>query len=97
MIRRPTIFKRSDTLLPYTTLFLSPFGICLIARLRAAVPESVVGMKDISGDPENLEALLKAFPGFRLYAGNETLLLRNMHLGGVACISAIAKIGRAHV
>src|SRR3546814_9318748 len=49
-------------------------------------------MKDSSGDPENLEAVLKAFPGFRLYAGNETLLLRNMHLGGVGCISATANV-----
>src|SRR3546814_11125635 len=60
-----------------------PFGIDLIARLRQAFPEILVGMKDSPGDPENLEAVLDAFPGFRLYAGTVTLRWSNIALVGV--------------
>src|SRR3546814_1873759 len=35
MIRRPPRATRTDTLLPYTTLFLSPPGLRLVARRRA--------------------------------------------------------------
>ena len=69
-----------------------PIGIDLVGRLRDAFPGIVVGMKDSSGDRAHLEAVLRAFPGFGMFAGNETLLLANMREGGAGCISATANI-----
>jgi 4-hydroxy-tetrahydrodipicolinate synthase len=69
-----------------------PLGVDLVGRLREAYPGIVVGMKDSSGDPENLERMLSAFPGFALFAGSEMLLLRNLRLGGAGCISATANV-----
>jgi 4-hydroxy-tetrahydrodipicolinate synthase len=67
-------------------------GIDLIGRLREAYPEVVVGLKDSSGDRGNLQALLRAFPGFRLFVGTETLLLENLRAGGAGCISGTANL-----
>ncbi len=69
-----------------------PLGIELVARMRESFPGIVVGMKDSSGDRDNLDAVLSAFPGFGYFAGNETLLLANMRAGGVGCISATANV-----
>jgi 4-hydroxy-tetrahydrodipicolinate synthase len=69
-----------------------PFSIDLVGRLRDAYPGIVVGMKDSSGDRAHLEAVLRAFPGFGMFAGNETLLLANMRAGGAGCISATANV-----
>jgi 4-hydroxy-tetrahydrodipicolinate synthase len=51
-----------------------------------------VGIKDSSGDWSNTKAMLDAFPGFRVFAGSETFLLRNMQNGGAGCISATANV-----
>jgi len=74
-----------------------PFSIDLIGRLLEDFPGIVVGMKDSSGDQANLEAVMKAFPGFGMFAGNETLLLANMRLGGAGCISATANVNPAGI
>ena len=74
-----------------------PLGIELVGRLIEAFPENVVGMKDSSGDTENLEAMLRTFPGFGYFAGSESLLLTNMRAGGVGCISATANINPAAI
>ncbi len=70
----------------------APISIGLVGRLRDAFPGIVVGMKDSSGDRAHLEAVLRAFPGFGMFAGNETLLLANMRAGGAGCISATANV-----
>ena len=69
-----------------------PISLALIERLLAAWPGTVVGIKDSSGDWSNTEAMLKAFPGFGVFAGSESFLLRNMRGGGAGCISATANI-----
>ena len=74
-----------------------PFSIELVGRLLENFPGIVVGMKDSSGDKDNLVAMTNAFPGFGMFAGNETLLLKNMRLGGVGCISATANINPAGI
>jgi 4-hydroxy-tetrahydrodipicolinate synthase len=74
-----------------------PLGIELARRLLDAYPGIVVGMKDSSGDPANLEEVMRAFPGFGLFAGNETLLLKNLRLGGAGCISATANVNPAAI
>jgi 4-hydroxy-tetrahydrodipicolinate synthase len=64
----------------------------LIDRLIAAYPNTVVGIKDSSGDWNNLRALLEEFPGFGTFTGNEKFLLQTLQGGGVGSINAVANI-----
>ena len=69
-------------------------SLALLQRLTAKYPSTVIGIKDSSGDWAYTESVLRALvpSGFRVYAGNETFLLRTMALGGVGCISATANV-----
>lgn len=69
-----------------------PISHALIERLRAAYPATVVGIKDSSGDLANMESMCRAFPGFKVFAGTERLILPVMRAGGTGCISANANI-----
>jgi 4-hydroxy-tetrahydrodipicolinate synthase len=69
-----------------------PITLDLIERLLKEYPDTVVGIKDSSGDWSNMEAMLTRFPGFTMFPGNETLLLKSMQHGGAGCISATANI-----
>jgi 4-hydroxy-tetrahydrodipicolinate synthase len=69
-----------------------PISLALIERLLKAYPSTVVGVKDSSGDWANTKAMLDAFPGFQVFVGSETFLLRNMRSGGAGCISATANV-----
>jgi 4-hydroxy-tetrahydrodipicolinate synthase len=66
------------------------FSLSLIDWLIKAYPQTVVGIKDSSGDWKNQEAILKAFPGFGTFSGSERFLLDNLRLGGVGGINAVA-------
>lgn len=68
------------------------FSLPLIERLRNAYPQTVVGIKDSSGDWENLKAILQNFPGFGTFTGSERYLLATLRMGGVGTISAMANI-----
>ena len=79
---------------------VSQVGISLdlIERLVKAYPETVVGVKDSSGDWDNTNAMLeRRWDDFRVFAGAETFLLRNMQGGGAGCISATANINPAAI
>lgn len=70
----------------------------LVERLVTQYPETVVGIKDSSGDWDNTEALLQlGLDDFRVFAGSETFLLQNMQGGGAGCISATANINPAAI
>jgi len=70
----------------------------LVERLVRDYPATVVGIKDSSGDWSNTEALLKLeLDDFRVFAGSEAFLLRNMRGGGAGCISATANINPAAI
>lgn len=71
------------------------FSLGLIGRLLADFPGTVVGIKDSSGDWNNTQAMLKAFPGFEIFPGSETFLLDGLRQGGAGCISATANINVA--
>lgn len=64
----------------------------LIERLITAYPGIVAGIKDSSGDWSNTKAMLDRFPGWGVFAGNETILLDTMRHGGAGCISATCNI-----
>lgn len=67
-------------------------GLELIARLIAAYPENVVGLKNSSGDWDNIRAMLEAFPGFDIFAGSEEFLLPTLRAGGPGCMSATVNL-----
>ena len=71
------------------------FPLPVIERLLKAFPGVVVGLKDSSGDWNNTQAMLKAFPGFEVFPGSETYLLDALRLGGAGCISATANVNVA--
>lgn len=76
---------------PVTKISLS---LALLERLVKIYPNTVVGMKDSSGDWAYTESVIKllAPEGFRVYAGSEVFLMRTMRAGGVGCISATANV-----
>jgi 4-hydroxy-tetrahydrodipicolinate synthase len=65
------------------------FSLSLIERLRQAYPQTVIGLKDSSGDWNNQQAILKAFPGFAVFSGGERHLLDNLRLGGAGGIHGV--------
>lgn len=69
----------------------------LIARLLEAFPDIVVGIKDSSGDRDNLRQLIDGFPDLTVFPGSETLLLEGLRAGGAGCISATANINVAAI
>ncbi len=74
---------------PQTVLGLS---LDLVGRLIKAYPQTVVGLKDSSGDWNNTAALLDRFPGFAVFPGSEVFLLDGLRKGGVGCITATGNV-----
>lgn len=73
-------------------------SIDLVERLVRRYPETVVGIKDSSGDWNNTQALIdRKWDDFRVFAGSETFLLQTMRAGGAGCISATANINPAAI
>ncbi len=70
----------------------------LIERLVKAYPNTVVGIKDSSGDWDNTKGMLdRGWDDFRVFAGSEIFLLQNMRAGGAGCISATANVNPAAI
>ncbi|HEC90968.1 MAG TPA: dihydrodipicolinate synthase family protein [Alphaproteobacteria bacterium] len=69
-----------------------PLSLDLIESLLKDYPVAVAGMKDSSGDLNNMTAAAKAFPGFRVFSGADDLLLPLLKAGGAGCITAISNI-----
>ncbi len=72
-----------------------PITPTLIERLLAAYPDTVVGVKDSSGDFDNMTTMVCRFPGFRVFAGSERLLLDCLEIGGAGTISATVNVTSA--
>ena len=69
-----------------------PFSEALISDLRKAYPETVVGLKDSSGDLQHMLRLIREFPGFNVFTGTERYLLEVVNAGGAGCVSATTNI-----
>jgi 4-hydroxy-tetrahydrodipicolinate synthase len=67
-----------------------PFSVDFFARLLKKYPTQFKGVKDSSGNFENGKSYVEAFArdGFEVYAGDDTLLLPLLKLGGAGCITA---------
>lgn len=64
----------------------------VIARLMAAHPGVIVGVKDSSGDWAYVTALLRRFPGMAVFTGWETLVPKLVAAGGAGNISGMANV-----
>ncbi len=72
-----------------------PFSHDLIDRLVQAFPGIVVGVKDSSGDEQNMLEMLKKFPGFNVFPGSESAFLNVLKAGGAGCITAVSNVAMA--
>jgi 4-hydroxy-tetrahydrodipicolinate synthase len=68
------------------------YSLDLVGRFIEAYPETVVGLKDSSGDWSNTAALLERFPGFAIFPGSEVFLLDALRKGGAGCITASGNV-----
>src|SRR5277367_1341233 len=74
-----------------------PFSVDFFARLLKKYPTAFKGVKDSSGNFENGKSYVEAFArdGFEVYAGDDTLLLPLLRLGGAGCITAAGNMNSA--
>ena len=68
------------------------FSLPLIGRLIKEFPDTVVGLKDSSGDWNNTAAILDAYPTFEVFPGSEIFLLDGLRKGAAGCISATCNV-----
>jgi 4-hydroxy-tetrahydrodipicolinate synthase len=73
------------------------FSLSLVGRLIKAFPNTVVGLKDSSGDWNNTAALLATYPGFEVFPGSEVFLLDGLRKGAAGCISATCNVSAAAI
>jgi 4-hydroxy-tetrahydrodipicolinate synthase len=69
-----------------------PLSVDLIARLAAAFPGIVAGVKDSAGDWNNTLALLVRMPQLAILVGHEPDLPKLMRAGGAGTICGIANV-----
>lgn len=69
-----------------------PLSRPLVKRLVAAFPDTIIGLKDSSGDFANMQGLVEDNPGFAIMAGADPLLLPLLKLGGAGCITATSNL-----
>ncbi len=70
-----------------------PITYPLIEMLLKEYPDTVAGMKDSSGDFDNMSGAAREFPGFAVFSGSDELLLPLIEAGGAGCITACANVG----
>src|SRR3546814_13644615 len=97
MIRRPPRYKRTDTLLPYTTLCRSHAGT--VKRVQAAVRALTGGRVDLDVKLVNMVRLFRAGEPIKMSkrAGNFVTLADVVREVGKDVVRFMMQIGRAHV
>jgi 4-hydroxy-tetrahydrodipicolinate synthase len=70
----------------------APISLDLIARLRQHYPDTVMGLKDSSGDWAATRKLAAEFPDMAIFPSSEARLDEGLSLGMAGCISASANI-----
>lgn len=69
-----------------------PLSVDLVARLAAAFPGAVAGVKDSGGDWTHTQALLARLPELSIVIGHEPDLPRLMRAGGAGTICGVANV-----
>lgn len=81
----------------YPQLSAVPLSLALIGRLIDRYPSTVIGLKDSSGDEQNLLSVLKAYPALEVFPGTEKLMLAGLRAGASGVISATANLACAQL
>ncbi|MDP6656261.1 MAG: dihydrodipicolinate synthase family protein [SAR324 cluster bacterium] len=68
------------------------FSIEILQELKQSFGDIAAGIKDSSGNWENMLSITKNVPDFMVYSGTETLLLDILREGGAGCITASANL-----
>ena len=71
------------------------FTLPLIGRLKKAYPETILGLKDSSGDWATTKSILDAYPDLEIFPGSEAFLLDGLRGGSAGTISASANVNAA--
>jgi 4-hydroxy-tetrahydrodipicolinate synthase len=69
-----------------------PIGHGLVGRLRAAYPGIFAGVKDSSGDFNNMSGYVDRFPGFAVLSGGEALIKPILEYGGAGSITGCSNL-----
>jgi 4-hydroxy-tetrahydrodipicolinate synthase len=69
----------------------------LIGRLLDDYADTIVGLKDSSGDWQHTAAVLKEYPTLATFCGSEVFLLETMRNGGVGSITATGNVNPAGI
>ena len=64
----------------------------VIDKLIKLYPNNIVGMKDSSGDLDNMLKIIKYFDNFSLFSGSDSLALKVCKRGGAGAITATSNI-----
>jgi 4-hydroxy-tetrahydrodipicolinate synthase len=64
----------------------------LFRRLRDAYPQTVMGIKDSSGEWDYARRLIQELPDMAIFPGAETFVSRGMAIGAAGCVSATGNI-----
>ncbi len=68
------------------------FSLEILQELKQSFGDIAAGIKDSSGNWENMLSITKNVPDFMVYSGTETLLLDILREGGAGCITASANL-----
>ncbi len=68
------------------------WSVHLTQRLKTTYPQIIAGIKDSSGDTDNLTLYCREIDDFDVFSGTEALLSYALEEGGVGCISATANL-----
>ena len=64
----------------------------VIEKLILKYPNNIVGIKDSSGDIDNMLKMIKTFENFAVFSGSDSLALKVMKNGGAGAITAVSNI-----
>ena len=67
-------------------------NISILERLIDLYPNNLVGMKDSSGDLDNMLQVIKSINDFSLFSGSDSLALKVCQYGGAGAITATSNI-----
>ena len=64
----------------------------VIEKLLTKYPNNIVGIKDSSGDIDNMLKMIKYFTDFSVFSGSDSLALKVVRSGGAGAITAVSNI-----
>jgi 4-hydroxy-tetrahydrodipicolinate synthase len=92
MLEQVSCERKPIVLYHYPRMAGTGYSIPVIHRLMEAWPGVIEGIKDSSGDTDNLTQYCRELEGVSVFAGSEALLPYALEEGGVGCISATANV-----